>query len=215
MTSLRDDHDELREALGAYALGQLDDDLRRRVDLHLSTCITCAADLAEIRPVAVALRAVDVAAPPGLDERIRRALPPPDRAPRRRVPWTAAVLTAGAVAAAVVITAIVVHDDAPQPVVVAVPRVVTAAGVTAKAGLVDHRWGVEVKLRVTGLQAGARYRMWVVADDGSSRDAGEFVGVAATEVVCDRSSSVLLEHATAFRVVDDRGAEVVSADIGS
>lgn len=215
MTSLRHDHDELREALGAYALGQLDDELRRAMDLHLATCATCPDELAEIAPVALAMRAVDAEVPPGLDERIHRALPPPRRASRRRGAWVSAVVTAGAVAAAVVITAVVVRDRPSQPVVVAVPQVSTAPGVTAQAGLVDHRWGVEVKLRASGLPAGERFRMWVVTDDGSSREAGEFVGVAGTEIVCDMSSSVLLEHATAFRVVDAEGAEVISADIGS
>jgi anti-sigma-K factor RskA len=124
-------------------------------------------------------------------------------------------VTAVAVAAAVAITAVVVRDRPPQPVVVAVPQVSTAPGVTAQAGLVDHRWGVEVKLRASGLPAGQRFRMWVVTDDGSSREAGEFVGVAGAEIVCDMSSSVLLEHATAFRVVDAEGAEVISADIPS
>ncbi|MET0821616.1 MAG: zf-HC2 domain-containing protein [Aeromicrobium sp.] len=222
MTSVGTGHDELREALGAYALDQLDDDQRREVELHLATCATCPTELTEIRPVARALRAVDadvvagaasVQVPAALDDRIRRALPPPGRAsrPHGRLAGAAAV----AVAAAVVVAAVVVRDDDAKPTVIAVPRVTTAPGVTAAAGLVDHTWGVEVKLRASGLPAGERFQMWVVADDGSSREAGEFIGVAGTEIVCDMSSSVLLEDAAAFRVVDDQGAEVISADIGS
>jgi anti-sigma factor RsiW len=215
MTSIGTSHDELREALGAYVLGQLDDDQRREVELHLMTCETCPAELTEIRPVAQALRAVDADAvavaasielPAALDDRIRRALPP-RRASRPHGRLVGAALTAVAV--------VVVRGDDAGPTVIAVPRVTTASGVTAAAGLVDHAWGVEVKLRASGLPAGERFEMWVVADDGSSHEAGEFVGVAGTEIVCDMSSSVLLEHATAFRVVDDQGAEVISADIGS
>ena len=224
MTSVRAGHDELREALGAYALGHLDDDLRREVELHLATCGTCPAELSELRPVVLALRSVDVEAlsdsaagdvPPGLDERIRRALPPPGRASRPHGRLVGAAVTVAAVAAAVAITAVVVRDDDAGPPVIAVPRVTTAPGVTAAAGLVDHTWGVEVKLRASGLPAGERFRMWVVADDGTTREAGEFVGVTGTEIVCDMSSSVLLEHATAFRVTDDAGTEVISADIRS
>ncbi|MFC5677535.1 anti-sigma factor family protein [Aeromicrobium endophyticum] len=224
MTSVGNVHDELREALGAYALGQLDEGLRRDVDLHLATCETCPAELAEIGPVVRALRTVDVETisdaawsrevPPGLDERIRQALPRRGGATHRRRRVVGAAATAVAVAAAVVITAVVVRDD-PGPTVIAVPQVTTAPGVTAAAGLVDHSWGVEVKLRASGLAAGERFRMWVVADDGTSREAGEFVGVAGTEIVCDMSSSVLLDHATAFRVTDDEGTEVISAAIGS
>jgi anti-sigma-K factor RskA len=225
VTAVQHDHDALREALGAYALGQLDDDLRGEVEQHLATCDTCPVELAEIGPLAQALRAVDVAAvsssslpdgvPPGLDDRVRRALPRPVHTSRRRAQLTGAAATAVAVAAAVVVTTVVVRDDSAEPVVVAVPKVVTAPGVTAAAGLVDHRWGVEVKLRASGLRAGERFRMWVVADDGSRREAGEFVGVAGTEVVCDMSSSVLLEHAAGFRVVDAEGTDVISADLGS
>lgn len=226
MTSWRHDgdHDELRGALGAYALGQLDDHLRDEVEQHLAVCDTCPVELASIGPVVRALRSVDLATwsssttvvgvPPGLDDRIRRALPPPRRAARAHGRLTGAALAAVAVAAAVVITAVVVRDGS-QPVVVAVPRVTTAPGITASAGLVDHAWGVEVKLRASGLPAGERFRMWVTADDGRSREAGELIGVAGTEVVCDMSSSVLLEHATAFRVVDERGVEMISADIPS
>jgi hypothetical protein len=224
VTSVESAHDELRDALGAYALGQLDDGLRRDVEVHLTTCETCPDELAEIGPVVRALRTVDVetfsdtswpgAVPPGLDERIRQALPRPGGEARWRARLVGAAVTTVAVAAAVVVTAVVVRDD-PGPTVIAVPRVATAPGVTAAAGLVDHSWGVEVKLRASGLAAGERFRLWVVADDGTSREAGEFVGVAGTEILCDMSSSVLLAHATAFRVTDDTGAEVISADIGS
>ncbi|MBD8607208.1 zf-HC2 domain-containing protein [Aeromicrobium sp. CFBP 8757] len=228
MTGLDDlDHEQLREALGAYSLGQLDDPLRGAVRAHLTACDTCPAELAEIGPIARALRSVDpdavrpvdVGVPAGLDDRIRRALPPaplPTRSRGRRGPLVTAAVAVASAAAAVVLTAVVVGDDAPSgPTVIAVPEVQVVQGVRATAGLVDHTWGLEIKLQATGLRAGERFRMWVVADDGSSREAGEFVGVAGTEITCDMSSSVLLDDAAAFRVVDASGDEVISADIPS
>lgn len=204
-------HEELREALGAYALGQLDAADRQAVRVHLDGCETCAADLAEIEPVAVALGGL--VTPPGLDERIRQSLPPASVRGRRWPVVAAAALAAAAVSA--VVTAVVVSDTTQQPTVIAVPQVQVAQGVSATAGLVDHTWGVEIKLQATGLAAGERFTMWVVTDDGSRHEAGEILGVADTRIVCDMSSSVLLDDAASFRVVDAAGDEVIAAEMPS
>lgn len=217
-------HDELREALGAYVLGQLDDvGLRRDLQEHLATCAECRAEVAEIGPLAAALRQVDpddvrpvgIAPPPELDERVRLALPLPAPTRRRWTPVVSGVLV-GAAAAALVAVVVVTRDDAPDgPTIVAVDEVESSPGVTASAGLVDHTWGLEIKLEVTGLPADEIFEMWVTDDDGGSHAAGEFVGVADKTITCDMSSSVLLAHATRFVVVDGRGAEVVAADLPS
>lgn len=225
----RPGHPEMREALGALALGQLDDDLRAAVQAHLATCPSCPAELDDLRPVVEALHRVDpdavrpvgITPPAELDERIRRALPVADARPasttRRWAPVAAAALVAAA--AAVVVTAVVVRDDegaAPtSPTVVAVPRMDVARGVVATAGLVDHTWGVEVKLQATGLRGGERFRMWVLGDDGRRYDAGGFIGVDDTTITCDMASAVLLDDAASFRVVDASGDEVIAGDIGS
>jgi hypothetical protein len=232
MTGAREvlEHRVLREALGAYALGQLDEPLHDAVSEHLAACATCPVELAELDPLVRALRSVrpddvrpaDLGVPPGLDDRIRRALPAGPAsasapARPRRTALVTAVAAAAAVAAAVAVTTAVVRDDspAPSPAVIAVPGVQATEGVVATAGLVDHTWGLEIKLRATGLTSGERFSMWVVADDGSRREAGEFVGVGSTEIVCDMSSSVLLDDAASFRVMDAAGREVIAADVPS
>ena len=48
-------HDAIRELLGAYALGAVDPDERRRVEAHLAECPACRAELAELRAAASAL----------------------------------------------------------------------------------------------------------------------------------------------------------------
>lgn len=215
-------HSALREALGAFVLGQLDDDERRDVEQHLATCADCRREVDELRPLATALRAVDpddvlpvgVVPPAELDERIRRALPAPAPANRRWAPLAGAVLAAAAAAA--VITSIVVTDAPSGPTVIAVPRVDSVQGVTATAGLVDHTWGLEIKLVAEGLPAGDRFQMWVVGRDGTAHEAGEFLGVKpGTTITCDMSSAVLLDDAASFRVVDAAGDEVISAKLPS
>lgn len=68
----RSAHRELREQLGAYALGGLPGDARARLRAHLDGCAACRAELAEIAPLADALRTVD---PDALSE---LPVPPPD-----------------------------------------------------------------------------------------------------------------------------------------
>lgn len=205
-------HEELREALGAYVLDHLDDDLRREVDGHLATCAECRAEIDDLILLADALRGVDRGwddsggtTPAALDERIRLALREPSRRRRQWVPVGVALAFA---AVAVVVTAIVAQDDAPA--VIAVPSVRVADGITATAGLVDHTWGLEIKLEATGLRAGERFEVWVVGEDGASYDAGEILGVAGGKITCGMSSSVLLKNAESFRVVDAGGAEMIA-----
>ncbi|MET1037194.1 MAG: zf-HC2 domain-containing protein [Aeromicrobium sp.] len=206
-------HEELRDALGAYALGQLDHYLRREVDDHLRTCDSCTAQLDELRPVVEALSRLDrdlgepAGAPPvELDERVRRALSRRAGGGGRWVPFGVALAVA---AVSVAVTVVVSREE--SPTVIAVPRVTVADGVTATAGLVDHTWGLEIKLEATGLRAGERFEVWVLGEDGTSYDAGTFLGVGGTKIVCDMSTSVLLDDATSFRVVDGTGAEVIAA----
>jgi anti-sigma-K factor RskA len=209
-------HIELRDDLGAFALGQLDDDRRADVEAHLETCPACRAHLAEIAPAAAALRDVDrgaaavLSAPAELDDRIHRALPPPSRG-GRWVPVGAAIAAAAVAAAAGAVTVVVTREDAPT--VIAVPRVVVADGVTATAGLVDHTWGLEIKLEAAGLPAGERFEVWVLGEDGRSYDAGAFLGVGGSTIACDMSSSVMLDDAASFRVLDAGGAEVIAASL--
>lgn len=73
----RDEHRELRESLGLYALDLLPEDVRTAVRAHLDGCRDCRAELAAIAPLATPLRTVDPArlgalpAPPeGLRESI-------------------------------------------------------------------------------------------------------------------------------------------------
>lgn len=66
------EHRETRELLGAYALDGLPADLRASLRAHLDGCLACRGELAEISPLAQALRLVDPAALSAV------SVPPPD-----------------------------------------------------------------------------------------------------------------------------------------
>ena len=72
------EHRQLRELLGAYALGGLPEDASNALRAHLDGCATCRAELAEIAPLAKDLRlihpdalALQPSPPADLGERIR------------------------------------------------------------------------------------------------------------------------------------------------
>lgn len=243
---MTDRHDELRDAIGAYVLGQLDGPLLAELEEHLTTCAACRAEAEDLAGLAVPLRGVSpelvdalvAPVPTGLDARVDAALaaaagsaaeaesrsststPSPSVTPLsgrrpRAGGWRPALVGALAGAAAAAVVAVAVWPDAaPTPTVIAVRDVSTAAGVTATAGLVDHTWGVELKLVATGLPAGRSYDVRIVDDEGRAYDSGAFIGVDRT-VTCSMNASVLLAHAERFEVVAPGGDVVISGPIAS
>ncbi len=220
-----DEHRELREMLGAYALGHLEPAERDRVRAHLDGDPECRADLAEIAPLAARLAAVDPDAlddtptpPPDLgarilariaDEEQRRVIPLRRVAARRRA-LAAAAVAGVAAAGGVVGWAVRPVPDPPPLEPVAVQAL--APGVEARADLVPHTWGVEVKLTGTGFTDGEVFRVAVTDDDGDEMPAGEFIGVGPIEMRCNLNSSVLRADAVAFEVVDADGDVVVRSE---
>ena len=228
----RSEHQDLRAALGAYLLDGLPDDEALRLEAHLATCPDCRAELEELRPVVAALTelratGMDLDAPenPPADLGARilgEVAAERDRehaAQRRRFLVRSGVLAAiaGAAAAAVLVVGLAVTGSDPEPTVplesvaVEVTPAGDLAGVTADADLVDHTWGVEVKLHGTGFADGARYEVVVLGADGTAHPAGEFVGVGAVEMLCNLNSSVLRDEAVGFEVRDGTGAVVVAS----
>ena len=215
-----DVHDQLRMSLGAFVLGHLDAAEQERVRAHVDTCTQCRADLDELMPIATALVAADPTAsagepPADLGARIEQRIRAERRSDGRgRAVRAAAIATlAGAAAAATVVVGIRVTEPDPDPAIpleaVAVDE--RAEGVVASADLVAHTWGVEVKLEVTGLDAGARYDVTVVGADGTDYPAGAFIGTGANTMRCNLNASVLREAASAFEVRDADGEVVLSS----
>lgn len=223
------EHRDLRELLGAFVLGGLTPDESRRAREHLESCADCRAELALLTPVARELAQLSrrgaVAptepaetdeVPVGLGDRVSAAIATERRRAGGRSTFRLAGVGLASAAAAASIAVVVVQSQQPDPVPLeAVAVTVDKGGVVADADLVNHTWGVEIKLAASGLQAGATYRVAIITDDGSERPAGEFVGTGAAEMHCNLNSSVLRPDAAGFVVVDDRGDEVITSTFES
>lgn len=219
-------HRGLRESLGAYVLGQLPPDEIAGLETHLTLCPTCPAELAELRPAAAALAAVRGSSPPApslpspdiatrIDQRIRFE---ERRTWRTRTVRSAAIAMLGAAAAAVVLVVglRVTEPDAPPAVPLeAVGIIDRMPGVEASANLVDHTWGVEVKLVASGLTAGAQYNVTVTDAGGTAYPAGAFVGTGAKAVKCNLNAGILRANASGFVVRDAAGAVVLRSDFAA
>lgn len=221
------EHEELRVDLGAYVLGQLDPASSARLEAHLDGCAACTAELAGLTPVAAALEELRVRpapapgqAPPDLAARVVGAVEGAARR-ERRTSWARTAGVAGVAAALALVVSLGVQSlrDDPTPTTPAVPTEAVsvrdeAPGIQASAALVDHTWGVEVKLHASGFEPGGRYRVDVLGTGGRRYPAGEFVGTGAREMDCNLNSSVLRDQAAGFEVTDDTGRVVAASTFG-
>jgi hypothetical protein len=218
-------HRELRELLGPFVLGHLGETEAGRVRAHLDGCASCRAEYAEIAPLAHDLRLVDpdvfdtAERQPGplVVGRIERQVGLERTARRRR-----SLLNRVAVAAAVLAMltgsglagyAIGRPDPAPRPNLEAVSVAARTPGVTARADLIAHTWGLEIQLTATGLDAGAGYRMLVTGTDGTEHDAGGLLGTGSRTMRCNLNADVLRSDVRSFTLRDTEGRAVLTAAI--
>ena len=236
------EHRRLREMLGAYVLGGLPEDEATALRAHLDGCAACRAELAEIAPMADALRGVDSdvltdlpTPPPDLGERLlqrvgeeRTLVQARARREQRRHQArqrTRLLLTAAA-AVVVLTTAIglgglIGRATAPEmaapptpPIPLETVQVSTASGVQAEtADVIAHTWGVEARFEGTGFDAGEVYRAAFRSTDGTLRPAGQFLGTGAEALKCNMQSALLRPDTDAFLVMDDTGRTVLTADL--
>lgn len=87
------------------------------------------------------------------------------------------------------------------------------SGVQTDARLINHTWGTELLLDVSGLTDGEAYRVTYLDPSGTLTDAGSFVGVADVLMVCRFNAAPLRAEVAAIAVVDTSGAEVMRADL--
>lgn len=222
-----DDHRTLREMLGAFALGHLSAAEETAVRAHVDGCPDCRRNLTEIAPLAHELALVDldrVSAVPtpsaDLGHRIQVAVARErhhrDQLTRRRHVFMAAA----AVLAVLLVGGLGLQigqqlsDASVETVTIESVEVRSnLEGAQASAGVVAHTWGVEIKLEATGLRSGSPYAVVVMTRDGRTRSAGAFVGTGDQVMNCNLNSDVLRRDAVGFRVLDEDGQAVLTADL--
>ena len=210
--------------LGAYLLGELDEDERTALEAHLDGCAECRAELAELRPVAGALAdadpelfETDEPRPPA--DLLERTLSRIDEARdseftrRRRLRRQRSALAAAVAVLLVAVGLLVVLPQLNAPPQEPLAFSEVASGVEAEGSLIAHTWGIEANLLIEGLEDGRNYRVTFTKAGGTEVPAGTFIGTDAQPVDCNLNAAVLRENATQLTVRTMDGEMILDADL--
>lgn len=221
-----EEHRQLRELLGWYAVGRADPGERAAIEAHVAGCAECRTELGGLTAVAERLALADAARldnrpmPPSAlgDQIVRRVAASraeqarAQAAPRPRLRTRA---LAAAVAVALLTGGLgagwLLKPDPAGPPTEAVAVRIEEPQVSATALLINHTWGVEIRMSAQGFDAGHTYRVWIISDDGVRSSAGEFVGTGSAPMVCNLNSGLLRADAAGFEVVGDDGAVALTS----
>jgi len=176
--------------VGAYSMGLLEEPDRREFEDHLAGCPACAAEVAELSPMAALLRDVELqgvepasaegGAPAGgppeaqVTDLIRRRA----RQQRHRRRWQVAlgaaagiVLIGGGIGAGIAVAP--QHGNPPVPGVALTGQLHSATdpgtGVAGTVGLVAKAWGTQVTLDLSKVRGPAECELVAVSRAGERR----------------------------------------------
>jgi anti-sigma factor RsiW len=195
--------------LGAYVLGALEPDERRRVDEHLLRCPACAAELADLATLPALLDRVDpaeltpagVRPSPELFARMSAAAAPPSRLRSR----TWALVAAAVLVVLGVGTGVTVWVTASGEQAVTVSAGAVRATVTASA--IDQ--GSALDVTVVGMHPGETCRLVAVDRDGTRHPAGEWEASSAGDGTWRGWAEVERADLAQVVLVGDGGRELV------
>jgi Putative zinc-finger len=161
--------EQLRSAVGAYALGALDPDEAAAVRRHLEVCAECAAEHDALAPLPGLLslaggaeEAVEKPLSPAFEERLLDAFARDHAAaPRRRFRWqmprrrwlAAGAVGVAAVAAAIVGVSLIGEDQPSRAYDVTFRNVGAPANARAAAEIESSEEGTRLRLSIRGLPA--------------------------------------------------------------
>lgn len=169
-------HDEARIAIGAFALGALDEDEAAEVRTHLETCAECQREYDELRgvpallglvPVAEVMAGPHVASEAGRDRLLAQVVA--ERKAKQRRGLAGRFAGALALAAAASVIGFVVAEataDQPEPADYTLAATDEATGVWAQVLLNDVGWGTKIELHLTGVAPGETCRLVAVSGAG-------------------------------------------------
>jgi anti-sigma-K factor RskA len=170
-----DHDDDLHEWAGAYALGALDPDDRRRFERHLADCARCATEIRALAPIPGLLAQLDTddidasIRPETADAISRHVQHDTQQLRTSRNRWRlTAIATAAAIVIALIAATIISSGDSPDDTVAAVTASVTSSlAQSTDVTTTTRGWGTQIDLDLTGLPARPRYQLWAIDDEGS------------------------------------------------
>ena len=193
--------------VGAYSMGLLEEQDKRAFEDHLAGCPACAAELAELSPMAALLRGVEPAGegeePAGgkVTELIRRSAA--QRRHRRR--WQVAL---GAAAGIVLIgggigLGIAAAPQPPAPPALALTGQQHSAtdprtGVAGTVGLVAKAWGTQVTLDLSKVRGPAECELIAVSKAGQRRVVMGWLVVAPGDGVPGHPAHLVIRGGTSI-----------------
>jgi anti-sigma-K factor RskA len=216
------EHQQLREALGAYVLGALDPAERRHLEQHLKDCRDCTDELARLSPLPGLLGRVserEVSAgllvpSDDLLDGVIGQLAKEERSLRMQVRrWRFAAVAAAVAALVTAVVAVAPWRPTPDRVIAAVdPVAEDATAVTGQAAAIAWEWGTTVELRVQDLPRRNGYVLWAVADDGRRERAGTWGVTASGRAQVRGASSIPRTQLRRVEVTDREGRVIMSFD---
>lgn len=181
----------MHEWSGAYVLGALEPEERRRFEDHLATCDQCRTDVAAFAPI------------PGLLSRVEPS--PPVEVPaiiaaeaigRARAEWQGLVASQRrwrwtAIAAVLVATALVTGLVWPRPVPPATALTLEPDSIATGTVTVESRaWGSAIFLHLENLPPSDRYVAWAVDASGQWQQVAVWGPTGTSAAIVDASSSI-------------------------
>jgi hypothetical protein len=170
-----------RESLGAYALGQLPEEERVRLEAHLEGCPACRTEAESLAAVSRLLPHADPerfgpapAPPPELGQRIAATIGAERRSNQRRRRLRFGLAFSGAAAAAAVLAIFVLagNESGGPEQQISFRNVPT--GVTISASLEPQAFGTEIHMYVKGIRSGTLCRVYMRGPGGNDVSAGSF-----------------------------------------
>lgn len=214
------EHQQQREALGAYVVGALDPAERRGIELHLRQCRGCTDELARLSALPAMLGRVSeqevqagllVPSQDLLDGVIRR-LADTERILRARLRrWRLTAAAACVVALVAAVVAVTPWDSGPDRLVVtATPLPATSAAATGEVAAIAWEWGTTVELQAADLPRRDAYVLWAVAEDGRRERAGTWGVTSSGNARVRGASSIDRAELDRVEVTDDDGTVLMS-----
>jgi anti-sigma-K factor RskA len=167
-----DRDDELHEWAGAYALGALDPDDRRRFERHLADCVRCSTEIRALSPIPGLLAQLDAddldaSIRPETADAISRQIQHETQQLRiSRNRWRLAAITAAAAIVVAATAAVVIgfDDSTTDPAVAA--SVTSSLAESTDVTTATRGWGTQIELDLTGLPPRPRYQLWAIDEAG-------------------------------------------------